>query len=87
VVARFIPWVRTFTPIVAGVARMPYPTFLSANLLGAGLWGAGLIVLGYYAHSLPGVRWAAYAVAGTAVLASLLVPLAGWLRRRRITAP
>jgi membrane-associated protein len=86
VVARFVPWMRTFTPVVAGVARMPYPTFLSANVVGAGAWGAGLIVLGYYAHSVPGLRYAAYAVAAVAVLASVLVPLVGWLRRRRATA-
>jgi membrane-associated protein len=82
VVARFIPWVRTFTPIVAGVARMPYPRFLSANLVGAGVWGAGLIVLGYVAHDLPWVKGAAYAVAGTAILLSLVVPLVGVVRRR-----
>ncbi len=83
VVARFVPWVRTFTPIVAGVARMPYPRFLSANLVGAACWGVGLVVLGYFAHSVPVVRWVAYAVAGTAILASLVVPLVGWLRSRR----
>lgn len=86
VAARFVPWVRTFTPIVAGVARMSYPRFLSANVIGAGVWGAGLIVLGYHAHALPWLRYAAYTVAGVAVLASVLVPLAGWLRRRA-TAP
>jgi membrane-associated protein len=83
VVARFIPWVRTFTPIVAGVARMPYPRFLSANLVGAGVWGSGLVALGYVAHSVPWVKWAAYAVAGTAILVSVLVPLVAWVRRRR----
>jgi membrane-associated protein len=86
VVARFIPWVRTFTPIVAGVARMPYPRFLSANLVGAGCWGVGLVVLGYFAHSLPAVRWVAYAVAGTAVVASVVVPVVGRLRSRRRAA-
>jgi membrane-associated protein len=86
VIARFVPWIRTFTPIVAGVGRMPYPSFLSANLVGAGAWGAGLIVLGYYAHSVPWLRHAAYAVAGVAIAASVLVPLVGWLRRRA-TAP
>lgn len=80
VIARFIPWVRTFTPIVAGMARMPYPRFLAANVVGALLWGSGLIVLGYVAHTVPWVRYAAYAVAGVSVLASLVGPV---LARRR----
>ena len=52
VVARFIPWVRTFTPILAGVARMPYRRFLVANVAGALVWGAGLVTLGHLAHSV-----------------------------------
>ena len=82
VIARFIPWVRTFTPIVAGVARMPYPRFLSANVVGALCWGAGLIVLGHVAHGVPWVRHLAYAVAAVAVLSSLVVPVAARLRSR-----
>jgi membrane-associated protein len=53
VAARFIPWVRTFTPILAGVTRMRYAAFASANLVGALVWGSGLVLLGYFAHSLP----------------------------------
>jgi membrane-associated protein len=52
IVARFIPWIRTFTPIVAGVARMPYQRFLAANVAGALTWGSGLVVLGRVAHRL-----------------------------------
>lgn len=83
VVARFIPWVRTFTPIVAGVARMPYPLFFVANVTGALVWGAGITILGYVAHSNPDVRLFAYVVAGTAILLSILVPLVTWARGRR----
>jgi membrane-associated protein len=74
IIARFIPWVRTFTPIVAGVARMPYPRFLAANLAGAVIWGSGLVVLGRLAHDEPTIKWIAYAVAGLAILTSLVVP-------------
>jgi membrane-associated protein len=87
VVARFIPWVRTFTPIVAGVASMPYRRFLSANLVGAVCWGSGLIVLGYVAHAVPWVKWLAYTVAGIAILASIVVPIVGWARNRRRPTP
>jgi membrane-associated protein len=82
VIARFIPWVRTFTPIVAGVGRMPYSRFGSANLVGAACWGSGLVALGYVGHSVPWVKWAAYVVAGTAILISIVAPLVGWLRHR-----
>jgi membrane-associated protein len=83
VVARFIPWVRTFTPIIAGIGRMPYPTFLTANLAGAGVWGSGLIWLGYIGYSVPWVKWAAYVVAGTAIMFSIIAPVVGYVRSRR----
>jgi len=83
IVARFIPWIRTFTPIVAGVAQMPYRKFLAANVTGALIWGAGLVLLGRLAHGHPAIKWAAYAVAGIAILGSLLVPLLSWARNSR----
>jgi membrane-associated protein len=46
--ARFIPVVRTFVPIVAGVAQMKYKTFLIYNIAGGLLWGAGVTLLGYF---------------------------------------
>jgi membrane-associated protein len=48
VMACFVPIVRTFTPIVAGVSRMNYRTFVTFNLIGGTLWGAGVTVLGYW---------------------------------------
>jgi membrane-associated protein len=48
VLARFVPIVRTFTPIVAGASRMHYRTFLVYNLIGGTLWGSGVTILGYF---------------------------------------
>ena len=53
IIARFVPIVRTFAPIVAGVSGMHYPRFLSYNLVGGFLWTFGVTYLGYFAgHAL-----------------------------------
>lgn len=46
VLARFVPIVRTFTPIIAGVSRMNYRSFITFNVIGGTLWGAGVTLLG-----------------------------------------
>lgn len=48
IMARFIPVVRTFAPIVAGTAQMKYKTFVSYNIIGGLLWAAGITYLGYF---------------------------------------
>lgn len=48
VLARFIPVVRTFTPIIAGVAEMKYRDFLMWNIFGGFLWGVGVTSAGYF---------------------------------------
>ncbi|WP_199424460.1 VTT domain-containing protein [Actinotalea solisilvae] len=47
IVARFIPFVRTYAPVAAGVGNMRYRHFVSYNVVGALLWGVGVTVLGY----------------------------------------
>ena len=49
VLARFVPVIRTFAPIVAGTSKMHYRTFLLFNLIGAALWTASFTYLGYFA--------------------------------------
>src|SRR5664279_3593594 len=49
VIARFVPIVRTFAPIVAGVGKMNYKLFLTFNMIGAGLWAMGVAYAGYFA--------------------------------------
>jgi membrane-associated protein len=53
VLARFVPIVRTFAPVVAGVSRMRYRTFVTYNIVGGVLWGAGVVLLGYYLGGIP----------------------------------
>ncbi|WP_404291802.1 DedA family protein [Glutamicibacter arilaitensis] len=48
ILARFVPVVRTFVPVIAGVAKMNHKTFIFYNLAGALLWGVGVTLLGYW---------------------------------------
>ena len=81
VAARFFPWIRTFVPPIAGAAKMNYYKFLSANTLGALLWGVGITLAGYYAATLPWVKSSSYAIAGFFISASLISALVNYRRR------
>jgi len=83
VAARFFPWIRTFVPPIAGASMMNYYKFLSANALGAVLWGAGITLAGYYAASLPWVKTFSYAIAAFFILASIVSGLVNYLRHRQ----
>ncbi|MFT4100400.1 MAG: DedA family protein [Burkholderiaceae bacterium] len=56
IIARFLPFVRTFAPFVGGVARMSRGKFLLYNVIGALLWVGGITLLGYLLGNLPWVN-------------------------------
>ena len=56
VLARFVPIVRTFTPIIAGVSGMKYRSFLTFNVIGGLLWGAGVTLLGSWLGNIDFVK-------------------------------
>ncbi len=82
VIARFVPWARVFVPVIAGVGRMNYYKFLSSNLVGALAWGVGLTLTGYFAAAIPGVKNAAYLIAGIFITASIVFGLRTWRAER-----
>jgi membrane-associated protein len=56
ILARFMPFVRTFTPVVAGVSYMRYPVYLAFDIVGGVLWGGGATVAGYFLGTVPFVH-------------------------------
>jgi len=82
VVARFMPWARVLVPAIAGIARMNYYKFLSANLVGAIAWGVGLTLAGYYAATIPAVKTGSYAIATFFIVGSLVAGIRSWLNNR-----
>jgi len=83
VIARYIPWVRTFVPPIAGTVKMNYYKFLSANALGALLWGAGITLAGFYSGSISWVKDISYGLATFFISASLITALFNYLREKR----
>ncbi len=86
VIARFMPWARVFVPAIAGISRMNYYKFFTANAVGALAWGTGLTVAGYFAASIPVVKNASYAIAIFFITLSLLAGLRAWLKNRKSSA-
>ena len=82
IVARFVPFVRTFAPVAAGVGKMHYRHFVSYNVIGALLWGVGVTVLGYFLGRIEFVRDNIEAIL-VLIVALSLVPVALELLRAR----
>ena len=88
IAARFMPFLRTFAPFVAGVAEMTRSKFSFFNITGAALWVGGIVTVGYFFGNLPFVKthldkiiWAMIFVPG------LIVLFGAWKARRKATLP
>ncbi len=88
VAARFMPFLRTFAPFVAGVARMTRSRFTFFDVTGGALWVVGIITVGYFFGNFPWVKanldkiiWAMIFVPG------LFVLFGAWRSRRKSAAP
>jgi membrane-associated protein len=87
ILARFVPFVRTYAPVAAGIGRMPYRHFVSFNVVGALLWGVGVTMLGYFLGQFDFVHDNIETILVLIVLISVLPVIIevgrGWLASRR----
>ncbi|WP_328680543.1 DedA family protein [Streptomyces sp. NBC_00343] len=82
VLARFVPIVRTFTPIIAGVSGMKYRSFITFNVIGGVLWGAGVTLLGSWLGNIDFVHKNIEAILILIVLISVVPIIIEFLRAR-----
>jgi len=82
--ARFVPVVRTFAPILAGVGEMPYGTFLRYNVVGGFIWAVGVTTAGYVLGStIPSIDRCLLPIIFVIALLSLIPPFVEWRRHRK----
>jgi membrane-associated protein len=84
ILARFIPIIRTFAPVVAGIGHMQYRKFITYNIVGGILWVTLMVLAGYYLVKLiPGIEaYLHYVILGIIVI-SVLPVLHEWWKHRR----
>jgi membrane-associated protein len=83
ILARFMPIIRTFAPLVAGIGKMNYFRFLAYNILGGIVWVLSFVLLGYYFGTLPYVKKNFSLVIIAIVILSIIPSVIEFLRHRR----
>ncbi len=84
VLARFVPFVRTLAPMLAGIGEMPRRTFVTYNIVGSLMWAVGVSVAGYFLGStIPDIDRYLLPIIGLIIVLSLLFPAIELLRNRR----
>lgn len=80
ILARFIPVIRTFTPILAGVGTMNYKDFITYNIIGGALWTAGMILLGvFFGNTIPNPDRYIWPVVIFIILTSFIPNIKDWI--------
>ena len=88
VIARFMPILRTFVPVVAGAARMDLRRYTMFNVVGATAWVWGMLLTGYVlGRYIPGIDKHIDLVIIVVILLSIMPGAIAWLRQRRTPAP
>lgn len=84
ILARFMPFARTFAPVVAGAAKMHYPTFVFYNVIGGLLWIWSMLLTGYYVVKMvPGLDQHVEKLIIGIILLSIAPGIYGWWKSRR----
>jgi membrane-associated protein len=84
VLAQFMPVIRTFSPVIAGVGGMEFRTFITFNIIGAIVWVGSMVSIGYFLGSyIPGIDQHIEIVVAIVVFISILPGLIGSYRSRR----
>ena len=87
VLARFVPFLRTYVPFVAGLGAMSRVTYAAYTLLGAALWVGSLTYLGYFFGNIPWVKANQGLLVITIVIVSVLPVIIGLVRARLTDGP
>ena len=82
IMARFMPIVRTFVPVVAGIGKMPYKRFAAFNAAGGFLWVTSMTIAGYFLGQIPFVKKNIELMVIGIIVLSILPGIIAWLRAR-----
>jgi membrane-associated protein len=92
IIARFVPIVRTYVPVIAGIAQMPYKKFGLYNIIGAAAWVSSMVFIGYFlgafsaSHGFPLDKHLEKVIIGVVIL-SLLPGVFSWWKNRKRSTP
>jgi membrane-associated protein len=86
VLARFIPFVRTIVPMLAGTGRMPPRKYAAANVIGATLWAGGISLLGFWLGKSIDIDKYIYPIVAVIIVLSLIPPFLEYRKHRRATS-
>ena len=86
VLARFIPFVRTIIPMLAGTGRMHARRFAIANVVGAAIWAVGISLLGYWLGSSIDIDKYIYPIVAVIIVLSLIPPVLEYRKHKRAQA-